>query len=66
MTMYQTSPPRDGTDRLYVSRKAGGRGIATIEDCADVTILEVQDYVEKSKERLIQPWRRKDKQNNNN
>ena len=37
--MHKALYPRDNIDRLYVSRKEGGRGIAGIEDCVDASIL---------------------------
>ena len=30
--------PRDDFDRLYVSRKEGGRGLASFEDSVDASI----------------------------
>ena len=35
MTMHKGLHPRDNIDRLYVSRKEGGRGHARIEDSID-------------------------------
>ena len=35
MTMNKVLNPRDDIDRLYVSRKEGGRGLASIEDSVD-------------------------------
>ena len=35
MTMHKALHPRDDVDRLYVSRKEEGRGIASIEDSVD-------------------------------
>ena len=32
MTMHKVLHPRDNVDRLYVSRKEGGRGLASIEE----------------------------------
>ena len=32
MTMHKALHPRDNVDRLYVSRKEGGRGLASTED----------------------------------
>ena len=40
MTMHKALHPRDDVDRLYVSRKEGGRGLASIEDkrrCIETT-----------------------------
>ena len=38
MTMHKALHPRDVVDRLYVSRKEGGRGIASNENGIDVLI----------------------------
>ena len=37
MTMHKTLHPRDEVDRLYVFRKEGGRGLASIEDSVDTS-----------------------------
>ena len=39
--------PRDDVDRLYVPRKEGGRGLASIEDNVDASIKWLEDYIEK-------------------
>ena len=44
---------RDDVDRLYVSRKEGGRGLASIEDTVDATIQRLKDYIEKHERGLI-------------
>ena len=41
--LHKALHPRDDIDRLYVSRREGGRGLASIEDGIDV----VEDYIEK-------------------
>ena len=41
MTMHKALHPRDDVDRLYVSRKEGGRGLANIEDS------KTKDYIQK-------------------
>ena len=38
MTMPKALNPRDDVDRLYVSRKEVGRGLANIEDSVDASI----------------------------
>ena len=38
MSMYKALHPRDDVDSLYVSRKEGGRGLASIEDSVDTSI----------------------------
>ena len=44
---------RDDVDRLYVSRKEGGRGLASIEDNVDASIQRLEDYIEKHERGLI-------------
>ena len=38
---------------LYVSRKEGGRVLASIDDCENASIRKCEDYIKKNKERLI-------------
>ena len=62
MTMHKALHPRDHGDRLYVSRKEGGEGLAIIEDSVDVSIQRLKDYIEKHLERLITAiWNNTDK-----
>ena len=58
MTMHKVLPPRDDVDRLYESRKEGGRGLSSIEDSVDVSIQQLEDYIEKIRRRLITAIRR--------
>ena len=44
---------RDDIDRLYVSRKEGERGLASIKDSVDASIQRLEDYKEKLGEGLI-------------
>ena len=53
MTMHKALDPRDDVGRLYVSRKEGGRGLASIEDSIDVSIQRLEDYIGKHGGRLI-------------
>ena len=53
MTMLKALHPRDDVDRLYVSRKEGGRGLASIEDSVDASIQRLEDYIEKHERGLI-------------
>ena len=53
MNMHKALNPRDDVDRLYVSRKEGGRGLASIEDSVDTSIQRLEDYIEKHKRGLI-------------
>ena len=47
MTMHKALLPRDDVDRLYVSRKGGGRRLARIEDSVDISIRLLEDYIQK-------------------
>ena len=47
MTMHKALHPGDDVDRLYVSRKEGGRGLVSIEDSVDASIQQLEDYIEK-------------------
>ena len=38
MTMHKVIHPRDDVDRLYVSRKEGGRALASFGDSVDASI----------------------------
>ena len=53
MIMYQALHPRDNVDRLYVSRKEGGKGLASIEDSVDASIQRLEDYIEKHERGMI-------------
>ena len=53
MTMHKALYPRDNVDRLYVSRKEGRRGLASIEDSVDASIQRLEDNIEKHKRGLI-------------
>ena len=53
MTLHKALHPRDDVDRLYVSRKEGGRGLASIEDIVYASIQRLEDYIEKHERGLI-------------
>ena len=36
MTIHKALHPRANTDRLYITRKEGGRGLLSIEDCVNI------------------------------
>ena len=71
MIMHKALHSREGIDRLYVSRKAGGRGIASIEDSVDASIQRLEDYIVKHEERTDyshqkQYWQHDEQENENN
>ena len=51
--MHKTLHPRDDVDRLYASRKEGGRGLASIEDSVDASTQRLENYIEKHEGGLI-------------
>ena len=53
MTMHKALQPRGDIDRLYISRKEGGRGLASIEDSVDASTQRLKDYIEKHERGLI-------------
>ena len=53
MTMHKALHPRDDVDRLYVPRKEGGRGLASIKDSVVTSIQRIEDYIEKHERGLI-------------
>ena len=53
MTMHKTLHPRYDVDRLYVPRKKGGRGLASIEDSVDTSMQRLEDNIEKYERGLI-------------
>ena len=52
MTMHQALHLRDDIERLYISRKEGGRRLTSTEDSIDESIW-LQDYIEKHEGGLI-------------
>ena len=53
MTMHKALHPRDDVNRLYVSRKEGGSGLASIEDSVEASIQRPEDYIEKHERGLM-------------
>ena len=47
ITINSAFHPRDDVDRLYVSRKEGEWGFASIQDNVDTAIQRLEDYIEK-------------------
>ena len=45
MTLHKALYPRDDVDRLYVSRREGSRGSASIQDSVDASILRHEDDI---------------------
>ena len=51
--MHKTLHPRDDIDRLYESRKEGGRGFASFVDSVCTSMQRLGDYIEKCRGKLI-------------
>ena len=51
--MHEASHPRDDVDRLYVSRREGGSGLASNEDSVDLSIQRLKHYIKKRGGKLI-------------
>ena len=51
MTMCKAFHPIHDVDGEYVSRKEGGRGIASIQDIVDVSMRQIEDYIKKIAQR---------------
>ena len=45
--MHKALHPRDNVESLYVSRKEGGRGLASIEDNVDALIQRLEEKHER-------------------
>ena len=53
MIMHKALHRRHNVDRLYVSRRDGGRGLTSIEDSVDTSIQRLEDYIQKRRGKLI-------------
>ena len=53
MTMNRMHHPLSDTDRLYILRKEGGRGLLSIVECVENEERNLSLYLEKSNERLL-------------
>ena len=51
--MHKALYPRDDVIRLYVSRKEGERGLASIEDSVGASVQRPEDYIQKHDGGLI-------------
>ena len=51
VTTHKALRSKDDVEKLYMSKEESG--LACIEDCADAAIQILEDYIKKSKERLI-------------
>ena len=70
MTMHKALHPRDDVNRLYVPRKEGRSGLASIEDSVDASILRLEGYIVKERQRTNDSHQKRygqhDRRKNNN
>ena len=52
--IYGALHTKSDVDRLYILGKEGGRGLISIEDCAELAIRGLEVHVNGTEERLIQ------------
>ena len=53
LIIYGALHPRANTDRLYIKRDDGGRGLISDEDCVVIESYRLNEYLERSQERLL-------------
>ena len=56
-TIYGALYTKSNVERSYIPRKEEGRGLTSIEDCAELAIRALEVYVHGYEERLIQATR---------
>ena len=53
MTMYRMSHLKADVDRIYLPRKEGGRGLMQLEYTYKISVIGLETYLEKTKDRLL-------------
>ena len=53
LTIHRTMHPQSDTDRLYMRRREGGRGLMSVEDCVSAETNSLFNYVENAEELLL-------------
>ena len=53
MTKYKALHPKVDVDRLYMKRSEGGRGMISVEDCVEMEINSMYQYILRSNEKLL-------------
>ena len=54
LTMHGAHHPKSNTERLYMKRSIGGRGLISVEDCIEMESNSLQQYLCDSQEPLLQ------------
>ena len=66
MMRHKTLYPKTDIDKLYVSRKEGGKKLTSIGDIVDTLIRRLEVYIKRTKTDSSDQKQHKDQQNNNN
>ena len=53
LTTYRALHPQADVDRLYLKRNEGGRGMISVEDCIDLEVGNLKEYVNESEEEML-------------
>ena len=53
LTMHNAYHPKSNVERLYLPRSSGGRGLQSIEDVVQISILGLRHYIRNNNERII-------------
>ena len=56
--IYGALHPNSDVGKLYIPKKEGGRGLISIEDCAELAMRGWEEYVQGSEKIMIQAARR--------
>ena len=54
LTMHGAHHPKSNTERLYMKRSIGGRGLISVEDCIEIESNSLQQYLCDSQEPLLE------------
>ncbi len=54
MTAHGALHPKADVDRIYLPRKEGGRGLASIQDCVEGEEISLVNYMKENREELLQ------------
>ena len=58
LSMNDALHPRANVSRVYLSRKEGGRGLVSVEDCVRLEELSLDRYLSQSEEKLLKLYGR--------
>ena len=58
--MHKAPHPKSNVDRLYISRKEGGRGLCSIEDTIETSKIGLESYITVTNERLLSAAQKSD------